>query len=88
MSTRSQPHPDTAVRNAQPSWLNISLDAALGCRASVFTIVKQPGKRGKTQDAANVTIHPQAAPIVFRYAICLPPFPNVVIDNFPLIVKQ
>ena len=68
MSTRSQPHPETAVRNTQPSWLNISLDAALGCRASVFSIVKQPGKRGKSQDAASVTIHPQAAPIVFRYA--------------------
>ena len=73
MSTRSQPHPETAVRNTQPSWLNISLDAALGCRASVFSIVKQPGKRGKNQDAASVTIHPQAAPIVFRYAFIFPP---------------
>lgn len=61
------------MRNTQPSWLNISLDAALGCRASVFSIVKQPGKRGKSQDAASVTIHPQAAPIVFRYAFILPP---------------
>jgi E3 ubiquitin-protein ligase HUWE1 len=62
------------MRNTQPSWLNISLDAALGCRASVFTIVKQPGKRGRSQDAASVMIHPQAAPIVFRYGIYFPTF--------------
>ena len=85
MSTRSQPHPETAVRNTQPSWLNISLDAALGCRASVFSIVKQPGKRGKSQDAASVTIHPQAAPIVFRYAFIFPPkSPFSVLSFSPL----
>lgn len=39
----------------------------------MFSIVKQPGKRGKSQDAASVTVHPQAAPIVFRYAFIFHP---------------
>jgi hypothetical protein len=48
----------------------------------VFSIVKQPGKRGKSQDAASVTIHPQAAPIVFRYTLTFPPKSPLSVLNF------
>lgn len=52
-----------------PSWLSMSMDAALGCRASIFQIqrTQQTGKR--TSAAALTTavnIHPQAAPLVCR----------------------
>lgn len=55
-----------------PSWLSMSMDAALGCRASIFQIQRtaQTGKR--TSAAAlttSVNIHPQAAPLVCRHAL-------------------
>lgn len=48
----------------QPSWLSISLDAALGCRTSVFQIVRPCGGR---RPSPQVAIHPQASPVVCRW---------------------
>ena len=54
-----------------PSWLNISLDAALGCRANVFHILKPSSASGvKKQGASSsITIHSQAAPIICRHTL-------------------
>jgi E3 ubiquitin-protein ligase HUWE1 len=54
-----------------PSWLNISLDAALGCRANVFHILKPSSAGGvKKQGASSsITIHSQAAPIICRHTL-------------------
>ncbi|XP_043484818.1 E3 ubiquitin-protein ligase HUWE1 isoform X4 [Leptopilina heterotoma] len=53
--------------NAQ-SWLNISIDAALGCRANVFHILRHGGKKSDRQ-GHNIAIHPQAAPTVCRHTL-------------------
>ena len=56
-----------------PNWLSMSLDAALGCRASVFQL--QPASRavgvGATSKRPNtaVTVHPQATPVVCRHVL-------------------
>ena len=54
-----------------PSWLNVSLDAALGCRANVFHIQKPSAVGGvKKQGATStITIHSQAAPIICRHTL-------------------
>ncbi|KZC13383.1 E3 ubiquitin-protein ligase HUWE1 [Dufourea novaeangliae] len=52
-------------RNNAQSWLNISIDAALGCRANVFHIVRHGGKKSERQ-GSSIAIHPQAAPTVCR----------------------
>jgi E3 ubiquitin-protein ligase HUWE1 len=51
--------------------LNISLDAALGCRANVFHILKpSPASGVKKQGASSsITIHSQAAPIICRHTL-------------------
>ncbi|KAL7301215.1 hypothetical protein TKK_0006181 [Trichogramma kaykai] len=56
------------ARNSSQSWLNISIDAALGCRANVFHIMRHNGKKSERQ-GHNVTIHPQAAPTVCRHTL-------------------
>jgi hypothetical protein len=53
------------TKNNSQSWLNISIDAALGCRANVFHILRHGGKKYERQ-GHNITIHPQAAPTVCR----------------------
>lgn len=50
----------------QPSWLSISLDAALGCRTSVFQIMRPCGGR---RPSPQVAIHPQASPVVCRHVL-------------------
>ncbi|WAR27034.1 HUWE1-like protein [Mya arenaria] len=54
---------------SQGSWLSISLEAALGCRANVFQIQRAPGKKHTSSANAMVTIHAQAAPIVCRHVL-------------------
>lgn len=51
--------------------MNISLDAALGCRANVFHILKPSSASGvKKQGASSsITIHSQAAPIICRHTL-------------------
>jgi len=71
--TRSQSQPSPEPLNLPPSsstsrsssWLNISMDAALGCRATVFHVHKLPGRRNDK----SITINPQAAPFVYRHAL-------------------
>jgi len=61
----------TPVRaSSSPTWLSVSLDAALGCRANVFQIHRTTGGK-KHAAAANsaVSIHPQASPIVCRHVL-------------------
>lgn len=56
---------------AHTSWLSISLDAALGCRANVFQIQRPSGgkRSDKCSSTPSVTIHPQASPVVIRHAL-------------------
>ncbi|XP_046484252.1 E3 ubiquitin-protein ligase HUWE1 isoform X1 [Neodiprion pinetum] len=56
------------TRNSAQSWLNISMDAALGCRANVFHITRHGGKRSERQ-CNVIAIHPQAAPTVCRHTL-------------------
>ena len=56
-------------RSTQPSWLSISLDAALGCRANVFQIQRGGGKKHTSAVHTVVSIHPQAAPIICRHVL-------------------
>lgn len=52
-----------------PSWLNINLDAALGCRASVFEIRRTAIATGRKSGAETrvIHIHNQAVPSISRY---------------------
>lgn len=52
----------------QPSWLSISMDAALGCRASVFK-VQRSSKKSSDKQGSLVCIHPQVAPMVCRHVM-------------------
>lgn len=52
-----------------PAWLNISLDAALGCRANVFLLQKSASTTGGKKSAIEhrqIFIHPQAVPTICR----------------------
>ncbi|KAK7072125.1 E3 ubiquitin-protein ligase huwe1, partial [Halocaridina rubra] len=52
---------------AAPSWLSMSMDAALGCRASIFQIQRSQPTGKRTSSAmltTAVNIHPQASPLV------------------------
>ncbi|XP_025833004.1 E3 ubiquitin-protein ligase HUWE1-like [Agrilus planipennis] len=62
---------DARHLNNGASWLNIRMEAALGCHANVFLVNRIPGKRSDRSNAATVTIHPQAAPIVCKNALDL-----------------
>ncbi|XP_020278772.1 E3 ubiquitin-protein ligase HUWE1 isoform X2 [Pseudomyrmex gracilis] len=57
-------------RSNTQSWLNISIDAALGCRANVFHIIRHAGKKSERQGNI-IAIHPQAAPTVCRHTLDL-----------------
>lgn len=76
-SSRSDP-----PNRGQPSWLSISLDAALGCRTNVFQIHRLSTSQRRYNErhpsysqsmysgnAAVVTIHPQASPVVCRHVL-------------------
>ncbi|CAN8025340.1 unnamed protein product, partial [Ixodes persulcatus] len=65
----------------QPSWLSISLDAALGCRTNVFQVVRHCSTR---RPCPQVSIHPQASPVVCRR---VPPSRDTLISlakSFPV----
>ena len=55
----------------QNSWLNISMDAALGFRANVFQVTRAGGQGGKksSSSSASISVHPQAAPVVCRHTL-------------------
>lgn len=63
---------DSKLLQNNGSWLNIRMEAALGCSANVFVINKSmSGKRSERTSCINIGIHPQAAPIVCRNALDL-----------------
>ena len=62
---------DAMVRSPG-SWLSISLEAALGCRANVFQVQRASGGKKSSVVPAQgngVHIHPQAAPVVCRHVL-------------------
>lgn len=59
-------------RPGSGSWLSISLEAALGCRANVFQIHRAPGKKPTSSSATShttISIHPQAATVVCKHVL-------------------
>merc|ERR1712142_1294864 len=58
--------------SGQTSWLNISMDAALGFRANVFQVQRAQqsgGKKSSSAGLASISVHPQAAPVVCRHTL-------------------
>lgn len=55
--------------NITPSWLSMSMDAALGCRTHVFQIHRVAGRKHSTSGSSNLFIHPQASPIICRHVL-------------------
>ncbi|KAK5639592.1 hypothetical protein RI129_012084 [Pyrocoelia pectoralis] len=53
------------------NWLNIRMEAALGCHANVFMINRASGKRSDRLNGSSIIIHPQAGPIVCKNALDL-----------------
>jgi E3 ubiquitin-protein ligase HUWE1 len=63
---------DSKLLQNNGNWLNIRMEAALGCSANVFIVNRTgTGKRSDRSSSASITIHPQAAPIVCRNALDL-----------------
>lgn len=62
---------DLSKLNHSSSWLSISMDAALGCRASVFSVPKPQGTSGSVApySGRNINIHNQAAPSICRHML-------------------
>ncbi|XP_078001474.1 E3 ubiquitin-protein ligase HUWE1-like [Glandiceps talaboti] len=57
-------------KTSQPSWLSVSMDAALGCRTNVFQVQRSSSsKKGSDRSSSVVQIHPQAAPVVCRHVL-------------------
>lgn len=69
VDSQSSPNMSRYETRNQGSWLSISLEAALGCRANVFQISRQAGKKHSSVSSGQVTIHPQAAPVVCRHVL-------------------
>merc|ERR1712142_9047 len=58
--------------SGQTSWLNISMDAALGFRANVFQVQRAQqsgGKKSSSAGLASISVLPQAAPVVCRHTL-------------------
>ncbi|KAK3600176.1 hypothetical protein CHS0354_039470 [Potamilus streckersoni] len=69
MQTDSSATTKSDMKN-QGSWLSISLEAALGCRANVFQVQRPSGrKHTASTNNAVITIHPQASPVVCRHVL-------------------
>nr|XP_006822183.1 PREDICTED: E3 ubiquitin-protein ligase HUWE1-like [Saccoglossus kowalevskii] len=59
-----------SFKSNQPSWLSVSMDAALGCRTNVFQIQRSVcGKKASEKSHTVIQIHPQAAPVVCRHVL-------------------
>lgn len=64
----------TTTTKTTSAWLNMSIDAALGCRANIFQIHRpmQTGKRSTAlaqPSSTAVTVHPQASPLVCKWVV-------------------
>ena len=72
LSGKSSETKESRSSGGQTSWLNISMDAALGFRANVFQ-VQRPAHLGKKSSGAgagaSIAVHPQAAPVVCRHTL-------------------
>lgn len=63
---------DSKLLQNNGNWLNIRMEAALGCSANVFIVNRtSTGKRSDRSSSASISIHPQASPIVCRNALDL-----------------
>ena len=62
---------DSNKSNHASSWLSISMDAALGCRTSVFTIPRASSSQTALvpHSGRSINIHSQAAPAVCRHML-------------------
>lgn len=64
----NDPFPVRSINSVErPQWLNISLDAALGCRANVFLMKRLITRRNKS--SSPIAIHPQAASVVCKHTL-------------------
>jgi E3 ubiquitin-protein ligase HUWE1 len=72
----------TSSKMQRPHWLNIRLDAALGCRANVFVVKKQlstiiwnssagSSSKHRQKKEIPISLHPKAAPVVCRHTLDL-----------------
>lgn len=62
---------DSKVLANGANWLNIRMEAALGCHANVFIVNRPAGKRSDRSNPASIMIHHQAAPVICRNALDL-----------------
>ena len=72
LSGKASESKDTrGVSSGQTSWLNISMDAALGFRANVFQVQRSAhqGKKSSSAGSASIAVHPQASPVVCRHTL-------------------
>lgn len=61
---------DLSKLNHSSSWPSISMDAALGCKASVFAVQKPQASQASTfLTGKNINVHAQAAPSVCRHML-------------------
>jgi len=64
--------PRSSQSSSSSSWLNISMDAALGFRANVFNVQRPAtagnGKKSSSNviSVSHINVHPQAAPVVCK----------------------
>ena len=56
------------VTSSGSSWLNMSVDAALGCRARIFNVQKT-GKSSLDKSASNVSVNAQASSFVCKHIL-------------------
>ena len=56
------------VNSSGSSWLNMSVDTALGCRARIFNVQKT-GKTSVDKSASNVSVNSQASPFVCKHVL-------------------
>lgn len=70
-ANRDSSSSDSNKLNHTSSWLSISMDAALGCRASVFAVPKLPNSSSAVVPLAgrSINVHSQAAPAVCRHML-------------------
>lgn len=65
----NDPFPTRSINSVErPQWLNISLDAALGCRANVF-LMKRMMSRRHNKASSPIAIHPQAGSVVCKHTL-------------------
>lgn len=60
---------DLLKLNHSSSWMSISMDAALGCRASVFSVRRPNVSQSDSYLGKNISIHHQAAASVCRHIL-------------------